>query len=42
MVKLLDYGIVVNEFELQLFYDVHFRANTLRKGLNPPILPAKG
>ena len=28
------------EFELQSRYYVHFRANTLGKGMNPLILPA--
>ena len=35
-------GIVVNEFELQSRYYVHFRTNTLGKGMNPLILPAMG
>ena len=35
MVKALDCGIVVR-------YCVHFRANTLGKGMNPLILPAMG
>ena len=38
MVKAMDCGIVVSEFELQLRYYVHFRANTLGKGINPLIL----
>ena len=42
MVKAMDYGIVVCEFELQSNYYVHFRANTLGKGMNPLILPAMG
>ena len=42
MVKVMDGGIVVNEFELQSCYYVHFRANTLGKGMNPLILPAMG
>ena len=42
MVKAMDYGIVVHEFILQSRYYVHFRANTLGKGMNPPILPAMG
>ena len=42
MVKALDCGIVVREFVLQSRYYVHFRANTLRKGMNPLILPAMG
>ena len=42
MVKTMDCGIVVSEFVLQSRYYVHFRANTLRKGMNPLILPAMG
>ena len=42
MVKAMDCGIVVREFELQSHYYVHFRANTLVKGTNPLILPAMG
>ena len=42
MVKAMDYGIVVSEFILQSRYYVHFRANTLGKGMNPLILPAMG
>ena len=42
MVKAMDCGIVVSEFVLQLQYYVHFRANTLGKGMNPLILPAMG
>ena len=33
MVKTMDCGIVVREFVLQLRYYVHFRANTLGKGM---------
>ena len=40
MVKAMDCRIVVSEFELQLRYYGHFRANTLGKGMNPFILPA--
>ena len=40
MVKAMDCGIVVREFVLQSCYYVHFRANTLGKGMNPFILPA--
>ena len=40
--KAMDYGIVVREFVLQSCYYVHFRANTLGKGMNPLILPAMG
>ena len=42
MVKVMDCGIVVSEFELQSRYYVHFRANTLGKSMNPLILPAMG
>ena len=42
MVKALNCGIVVGEFVLQSRYYVHFRANTLGKGMNPLILPAIG
>ena len=39
MVKAINCGIVVREFVLQSRYYVHFRANTLGKGMNPLILP---
>ena len=42
MVKAMDYGIVVSEFELQSCYYVHFWTNTLGKSMNPFILPAMG
>ena len=42
MVKPMDCGIVVSEFVLQSRYYVHFRTNTLGKGINPLILPAMG
>ena len=42
MVKALDSGIVVSEFELQLCYYAHFQTNTFGKGLNPFILLAMG
>ena len=42
MLKVLDCGIVVSEFELQSRYYVHFQTNTLGKGMNPLILPAMG
>ena len=38
----MDCGIVVSKFELQLHYYVHFRANTLGKGMNPPYPPSYG
>ena len=37
MVKAMDCGTVVSEFVLQSRYYVHFRANTLGKGMNPLI-----
>ena len=42
MVKALDCGIVVIEFDFQSRYNVHFRTNTLGKGMNPLILPVMG
>ena len=39
MVKAMNCGIVVREFVLQSRYYIHFRANTLGKGMNPLILP---
>ena len=42
MVKAMDCVIVLREFVLQSRYYVHFRANTLGKGMNPLILPAMG
>ena len=42
MVKAVDCGIVVREFVLQSRYYIHFRANTLGKGMNPLILPVMG
>ena len=42
MVKAMDSRIVVSEFVLQSLYFVHFRANTLGKGMNPLILQAMG
>ena len=39
MVKAMNCGIVVREFVLQSCDYVHFRANTLGKGMNPLILP---
>ena len=40
--EIMDCEIVVSEFVLQSRYYVHFRANTLGKGMNPLILPAMG
>ena len=42
MVKAMASGIVVREFVLQSRYYVHFRTNTLGKGMNTLILPAMG
>ena len=40
MVKAMNCGIVVREFVLQSRYYVHFRANTLGKGMNPLYSPS--
>ena len=40
--NVLDCYIVVSEFELQSRYYVHFRTNTLQKGMNPPSTQQKG
>ena len=42
MVKVMDCGYVVSEFVLQSRYYIHFRANTLGKGMNLLILLAMG
>ena len=42
MVKAMNCGVVVSGFVLQSRYYVYFRANTLRKGMKPLILPAMG
>ena len=42
MVKAMDGGIVVSEFELQSLYNVHFRTNTLEKDMYPLDLSAMG
>ena len=42
MVKAQASGIVVSEFEILSCCYVHFRINTLGKGMNPLILPAMG
>ena len=42
MVKVMNCGIVVNEFEFQSRYYVYFWTNTLGKGMNPLTLPAMG
>ena len=41
MVKAMDCGLVVREFVVQSRYYVHFRTNTLGKGMNLLILPVK-
>ena len=35
MVKALDCGIVVSEFELPSHYYIHLQTNTLGEGMNP-------
>ena len=42
MVKALNCEIVVREFKLQSPYYVHFRTNTLEKGMKPQILAPMG
>ena len=42
MVKAMDCGIIVNEFELQSHYYVRFRTKTLEQGMNSLILPSMG
>ena len=37
-----DFGIEINEFELQSRHYDHFRINTLGKGMNPLIFLAMG
>ena len=40
MAKTMECGVVVSEFVLESRYNVHFRANTLGKGMNPLTLLA--
>ena len=40
--NVLNYNIVVSEFELKLCFYVHYRTNTLGKGTNPLILQDTG
>ena len=40
MVEAIDCEIVVSEFEFQSRHYVHFRENSLGKGMNPLIPPA--
>ena len=42
MVNMMDYNIVVSEFELQLHYCGHFQTNILGKRVNPPIFSSYG
>ena len=42
MVNAMDCRIVVGKFVLQSRYYIHFRANTLGKGMSPLVLPAMG
>ena len=34
MIKVLGYGHKISEFEIQSYYYVHFRTNTLGKSMN--------
>ena len=40
LVKPLDYRIVLSDFELQSCYYMHFRTNTLGKGIDTLVLPS--
>ena len=40
--NVLDYDIIVSEFELKSCYNVHFLINTPGKGMNHLTLPAMG
>ena len=42
MVKALDYGILVSEFEFSHAITFTFRQIPLQNGMNPLILPAEG
>ena len=42
MVKAMDCGVVVLEFELKSRYDVHFSTKTFGKGMNPTFPPCYG
>ena len=42
MVNVLDCDLEESEFELQLRCNVHFRTNTLGKGMTPSIPPGMG
>ena len=42
MVKAMDNGIVVSEFELQSICYVHFQTNTFGKGMKTLIHPTYG
>ncbi len=42
MVTPMDSGILVSEFVIQSRYYLHYRANTLEKGMNPPYPPSYG
>ena len=40
--NLLNFGFEESDFELQLHSNVHFRTKTLRKDMNPLMLPSLG
>ena len=42
LADIMDYKILVNEFELQSHYYVHFRTSALGKGINLFIHPSMG
>ena len=41
VVNMFDSNIKVGKYELQTRYNIPFRTNTLGKGINPLIQPAK-
>ena len=42
MAKVLDYGLEMSEFKLQLHYYVHFQSNTLANGIETLIISPMG
>ena len=42
MANILDFDIIVNEFELKSRYYIHFQTNTFGEGTNHLISPAMG
>ena len=40
--NVMDCNLIVSEFELQLFYYIHYRTNTLGKYMNSIVPPTMG